>query len=408
MRIATAYSYDKVISDLQRRQQDLSDTQTQLVTGKRVNVASDDPTAAARAERALATIARTDADKRSLDASVNVMNITEAALGDAVELIQSARETLVAGGNGSYSDSDRQSLAVKLQEIRKQLLSVANRPDGGGGFVFAGQGAASPPFVDAPGGVIFQGQSGEMAASSSEKLNLTVDGRQVWLQARTGNGVFTAAPAGTTNTGSGWISSGSVTGPSDVPYPAAAGTTPPAYTVEFEVTGGVTTYSVYEDGAPLVTGQPYKAGTSIPIPGRGMSVTVSGAPANGDTFSIGESESNLSIFTTLDKAIAALNTPMQGNGGAVQAVNTAMVEIDSVLGNIQASRSAVGEALNRMDGIADRISSLKLAAQTEKSNAEDLDMVQAISEFQNKQAGYEAALKSYSLVQKMSFFNYVG
>jgi flagellar hook-associated protein 3 FlgL len=35
-------------------------------------------------------------------------------------------------------------------------------------------------------------------------------------------------------------------------------------------------------------------------------------------------------------------------------------------------------------------------------------MVQAIAECQNRQTGYEAALKSYSMVQKMSLFQYLG
>lgn len=34
-------------------------------------------------------------------------------------------------------------------------------------------------------------------------------------------------------------------------------------------------------------------------------------------------------------------------------------------------------------------------------------MVEAISEFQNKQTGYDAALKSYAMVQKLSLFQYV-
>ena len=34
-------------------------------------------------------------------------------------------------------------------------------------------------------------------------------------------------------------------------------------------------------------------------------------------------------------------------------------------------------------------------------------MVQAISEFQNLQNGYEAALKTYSSVQRMSLFQYL-
>ena len=90
MRIATAFAYDQTIFNLQQRQQALAESQVQLTSGKRVNKASDDPTSAARAERALAAAARNEANQRSLDASRNVMTITESALGDAVELILDA------------------------------------------------------------------------------------------------------------------------------------------------------------------------------------------------------------------------------------------------------------------------------------------------------------------------------
>jgi flagellar hook-associated protein 3 FlgL len=34
-------------------------------------------------------------------------------------------------------------------------------------------------------------------------------------------------------------------------------------------------------------------------------------------------------------------------------------------------------------------------------------MVQAISDFQTRQTGYDAALRAYSMVQRMSLFNYI-
>jgi flagellar hook-associated protein 3 FlgL len=68
----------------------------------------------------------------------------------------------------------------------------------------------------------------------------------------------------------------------------------------------------------------------------------------------------------------------------------------------------VGEMLNRLDGIEVAAGGQQAGfAQTEKSNAEDLDMVEAISQFQNKQTGYEAALQSYASIQKMSLFQYI-
>jgi flagellar hook-associated protein 3 FlgL len=55
-----------------------------------------------------------------------------------------------------------------------------------------------------------------------------------------------------------------------------------------------------------------------------------------------------------------------------------------------------------------RLSEQSLAAQTERSAAEDLDLIQAVSDFQTKQTGYDAALKAYASVQRMSLFNYLG
>ena len=397
MRVSTAHTYDLAIESLQKRQTEMANSQVQLTTGKKVNLPSDDPIAAARAERALATIGRSDANQRALDASKNVLQIAESSMGDAVELLQQARESLVAAGNASYTSAERASVAKKLQNVRDQLLIVANRPDGGGGYVFGGQGSATPPFVDDIGGVRFVGQGGEAIAPAGERMNLTVDGESVWLKASQGNGVFvTDADPG--NSGSGWISVGSVSDPYSTPYLNSTSSAP--YAIEFQVSAGVTTYTV-NGGGP----NPYKDGQAITV--DGMSFTIKGAPANNDKFSLSQAGKSLSVFDSLDRAIAALTARSQNNGTVTQAVNKGIADMDSVLSTMQGARSATGESLNRLDGAQDRIAATKLSAQTARSDAEDLDMTSAISDFQAKQNGYQAALQSYSMVQKMSLFQYL-
>lgn len=411
MRISTSMAYQSSIENLQERQQNLAKSQAQLTSGKRVVHAADDPTNAARAERALASIARADANQRTLDGSRNVMNLASASLADATSLLQTARETLVAAGNSSYADADRGSLAVKLKNIRDQLLAVANRPDGSGGYVFGGQGSASPPLVDTTNGVIFQGQTGQSLASTGERLTLTLDGERVWLSGKSGNGVFNTGPTANdttsaANSGQAWITSGTVTDPSQLPFPSSSAT-PPTYALVFHNTAGTITYDVMEDGTALSTGQAYTGGKSIAIPGRGMSVTINGVPADGDTFKLSESQNNLNIFKALDDVIASLNTKNASAATIAQAVNTGMTNMDGSLASVQAAQSEVGEQLNRMDGIETRNADQKLAAQTSKSNAEDLDMVAALSDFKNQESGYQAALQSYAMVQKLSLFNYI-
>jgi flagellar hook-associated protein 3 FlgL len=396
MRISTANSYASTLDTLIKRQNDLNSAQEQMSTTKRVNRSSDDPSAAARAERALAAEMRTDANQRAVDASQTAMTLSEGALADAGELMQQAREVMVEAGNAAYTDEQRKVLADKLTGIRTQLMAVANRQDAAGNYLFAGQSADQMPFVDAPGGVQYQGSGGQNDAASGEALPLTVDGQQSWMRARSGNGVFVTGPS--TSTGSGWIDSGRVTDPSAL--------TGDDYSIQFSVAAGVTTYSVLQNGAAVVSGAPYTSGQTIAI--DGMSVIVKGAPADLDQFEITPSTPDSNIFGVLDSAIGDLRTISRTGSQIAQANSTHLAALDSVMGTTQSARSAVGETLTRIDSITGRLDSTRLAAQTDRDNAEGLDMVRAISDFKTKQTGYDAALQGYAMVQKLSLFNYLG
>jgi flagellar hook-associated protein 3 FlgL len=307
MRVTVSNAFDRSIANLQRRQQQLTEAQEQLTSGKRVQRASDAPADAARAERALAAQARAEAQMRALDASRNAMQLTESTLGEAGELLQQVRERLVAAGNGSYTDRERQTLAEAIRGLRDDLLSLANRGDGAGRFLFGGQGADRPPLVDGAGGVGYEAASGQLQAAAGESTPLSTDGRAVWLQA---------------------------------PDPA-------------------------QPGAPL------------------------------------------SVFDVLDQAVGQLLTPGQTGEQVAQTVRDGLARVDAVAENLGRWRARAGEALNRIDAIGERLAQTRLDAQTDRSAAEDLDMVQAISEFQARQSGYDAALKTYSIVQRMSLFEYL-
>ena len=307
MRVATLSSFDATVAQLQRRQQDLSTAQEQLTSGKRVLRASDDPAAAATAERALAAESRAVSRQRALDASRNAMQLAEGALGDAGELMQQVREQIVAAGNGSYTDAERQIAAASLRNLRDDLLAVANRQDGSGRFIFGGQGGGGLPLLDAPGGVIYTATAGQLQAATGEATALSVDGRAAFLLA---------------------------------PDPAVPGAT-------------------------------------------------------------------ISVFDVIDQVATELETPGRTSADIATTISTGIGQVDIVSDNLSSWRAETGQALNRIDAVEDRLAQSKLDAQRERSDAEDLDMLSAISDFQNQQTGYDAALKTYSIVQRMSLFDYV-
>jgi flagellar hook-associated protein 3 FlgL len=403
MRVSTSNMFDASISTLQRRQQQLQDSPQRLTSGKRVEQASDDPTGAARAERALSAISRVDANQRALEASRNSMSLGESALGDANEILQQIREAMVAAGNASYSDPEREGLATKITGLRNQLLSIANRPDGSGGFVFAGQGADGAPFVDAPGGVSFVGTAGTIQTGNAlESFALSVDGRMAWEQARSGNGTFNTAvlpnaldPAAAAKS---WIDAGRVTTPSLL--------TGASYQIQISGSGAGATYTVTNtsSGAAVATGD-FKSGKLIEF--DGIAMTLTGTAADGDTFEVTPSTGDLRVFDVLDQLIGDLNTPQRGDTQIAQTNSEGLRNLDAILGNLQNARTEVGERLNNLDGSQSRMESLKLYNESERSAAEDLDMIQGISDFQTQQSGYDAALKTYASVQRMSLFQYI-
>ncbi len=401
MRLSTANIFDTSIATLQRRQQEMQSSQQQLTSGKKINQASDDPTGAARAERSLTTINRVDANQRALEASRNGTTLSEAALGDANELLQQMRETMIAAGNASYSDAERAGLANKIAGLRNQLLSIANRGDGAGGYLFSGQGSSDPPFLDQAGGVRFNGVSGSIQTGNIDNFPHTVDGLLVFEQARSGKGTFETSPLVNAGTGApvqGWIDSGRVANPALL--------TGHAYQITVSGASPTQTYSVTDttSGAAVAAGD-FKPGQAIQF--DGMAMTISGAPVDGDQYDIQPSTNSLKLFDVLDRTVAELRTPLR-SGVEISQSNAGRVrDLDAVMTNLQNVRSQLGERLNNLDGTESRMAALKQYNQAERSAAEDLDMVQGISEFQNQQTGYDTALKTYAMVQRMSLFQYL-
>jgi flagellin-like hook-associated protein FlgL len=109
-----------------------------------------------------------------------------------------------------------------------------------------------------------------------------------------------------------------------------------------------------------------------------------------------------------DAAIAELSSPGRSSALVAQTVGSGLGRVDALADNLSSARSAAGQALVRIDAIDDRLAQAHVDSQQQRSSAEDLDLVQAISEFQSRQSGYESALKAYATVQRLSLFQYLG
>lgn len=395
-RLATSNTYDNALNQLTTRQSQLSRLQEQLTASKRVLRPSDDPTGAAQAERAQTRMARVTADQRALEVQRNAVATAESTLGDAVTAMQSFRTLVVQAGNTGLTTTDRASIAQQLSTLRDQLLGYANTKDSNGLPLFGGLGSTDAPFVDGGGaGVSYQGIAGQ-AAAGELAVPASLDGHATWMDVPTGNGVFTVAlGAGTAKVSS---DAGKVVDPTAL--------TGHGYRIQFSVNAGVTQYDVIDTTTNMAvqSAQPYKSGQAIGF--DGLSLVASGTPATGDSLEIAPS-TRTSLFGVLDQAIAGVRDATSSSAVA-QTVAQALSQIDAASSRLSATRGRAGDLLNRVDNITDRQASRSLQLEADRSRAEDLDVVKALSEFKAKETAYSAALGSYAQIQKLSLFNFLG
>ncbi len=396
MRLGSANTYDTALRQLNTRQASLSALQENLTSGKRVVRPSDDPTGAAQAERALTRISRIQTDQRALALQKNAIANAESTLSDAVSAVQTFRELVVSAGNPAYNTQERQAIAQQLSGLRDQVFALANRKDTNGLPLFSALGSALAPFVQQsspPPDYTFDGVPGQ-AASTEVSIPFALDGDKAFM--------FKPATDGSFNARYGANLGLSTSGPVTLQNPALV--TGNNYQIQFSVVAGVTQYTVNQVAPPavVVPANNYVSGT--PIAFDGLSVTVTGQPQAGDTLDI---QPNTSIFSVLDHAIADIGGA-GSNAATMQAVGQALANIDIGMNRLQAAQGRAGDLLNRADRISENQEKRSIQLEDDRSRAEDLDMIKGISDFQNQQTGYDAALKSYAQVQRLSLFNYLG
>ncbi|HEY9397687.1 MAG TPA: flagellar hook-associated protein FlgL [Burkholderiales bacterium] len=404
MRVSTGMIFQRGLEAMQRQQSNLLDTQQHIAANKRVMKPSDDPVAASRAvetSQAKALNAQYGANQA---AARDALGLAESTLGNIGDVLQDARVLLLNAGSGTLADQDRQSIALELQAKLSQLIGLANSRDGAGGYLFSGYQEQAQPFTPTQTGAAYNGDQGqrELQVDSGRSITISENGVELFERIRQGNGTFVTASAAT-NAGTGVISTGRTTG---------AVTAPIGYRLDFHVdAAGVTTYDVIDTTQvpEAIVGAPgtYVSGAAIVI--GDMQVEISGAPADGDQFSLAPAQ-NQSVFSMLNEAVAVLNTP-PSDGAAraryTEGVERSLTNIDRALDRVLTVRTSMGASLRELDSLGNAVQDNALHYNEQLSELLDLDYAAALTQFAREQTALEAAQLSYQRMSTLSLFNYL-
>lgn len=405
MRISTQSFYEQSQTAIGAQQSSLLRVQQQMGAMSKILAPSDDPLGATRALAVSQSIALNSQYATSRGQATQTLSLEENSLQSVTTILQNIKGLLVQAGNGTMADADRASIATTLQSSIDQLQGLANTDDGNGQFLFAGFKSASAPFVrQADGSIFYAGDQGQrlMQVDVSRQMAGTDDGRSIFQTVQSGAGYVSASPVG--NTGSG------VFGPASVVVLAD-----PNYGKDFVISfPTATTYQVDTATVPSVPVVPATAFTAgSPVEFGGMQISITGAPAAGDSFSVTTAKNaGTDVFAAIGDVIAALRAPVDNAGPAAQAkllnaLSTGNRKITNAHDNVLTVRASVGTRLQELDALETTGDSRALYDKSYLSDLQDLDYASAISEFYQRQTALQASQQTFVRIQQISLFNYL-
>jgi len=145
-RVSSGMPFSNMEFNLRRHEQNLNNASAKIGAETRLNKLRDDPIAASHAVRYESFINRLNRFEKNTQYAMEHFDNTYDYLNSANEIIQRVRELSVAGANGVYTQDDLKIMAVEVNELLKELVSISNATGPDTKQAFAGDKVFTQPF----------------------------------------------------------------------------------------------------------------------------------------------------------------------------------------------------------------------------------------------------------------------
>lgn len=166
---------------LQAQQAKLAALQDKASTLDKISRPSDDPAATAQALQTRSRIAAAAQYGRNIDDGDRWLTAADSALEQATNVVHKMQDLTVQAGNGTLNQTGRDAIALELEGLNKDLLSIANRKHLGRN-IFAGSSDEANAFT--PGTpTTFNGvpkSSVERRISENQTVRVDADGAAIF------------------------------------------------------------------------------------------------------------------------------------------------------------------------------------------------------------------------------------
>lgn len=411
-RISTSLVSQRAVEAMLRQQAKVSDTQSQISTGRRVLSPSDDPASASRVLGLNAALKTVQQYQDNAARAQSRLETEEGVLLSATNLLQRVNELTIQGNNATLTQKDSKAIGSEVKQLLDQLLSLANTRDSNGEYIFAGYQTGDRPFSNpAVGSYEYDGDLGQrqlqispdrLVADGDNGFELFVDVATARVAEVTGVAATPAGAAAAISAGEITIEGGNGSGPVSLgAIPAAADPSERAAQLRDAINAvssrtGVRA-AVTDTGAGVALTAVGGSGITIASttwPGPGPDPKTGLAPQSTPAAS-----GKRNVFETLHQ----LATALENNAPVDRFIEDVQLALDNVID----TRTSVGARLNSIDSQLEVNADLELSIKSHRSNEEDLDYAEAIARFERQMTALQAAQQTYVKIKGLSLFNFM-
>lgn len=419
MRVTNSMMVRNMLDHLKNNMGDLNDLNEQLSSGKLFQMPSDAPIKVADSMNYKSQLNRNNQFQRNLNQTENWLNTTESALKSGTKVVQRARELTVYAANDSMTSDDRKMVAKEMKELRDELIDISNAKLGDN-YIFSGQKTGEKPFEVVKNGGIgnhvkYNGDNNSVNRRLNENVNMNINltGNTVFKdEIETINKIYqnlTSTRAEVTSENQfdnngiddlnnnilGDTTTATGTGvPKEFRISVDGGS---EQTVIFD--GDYTGADAFEDVEELKTH----------IEDQLEGITVDVSDNDELIFRSNTSGTASSVNVSSDDGVIGGTPTAVGSDEAYkgETIGENLSEMDDAINKYAELRSEIGGKLQRTGNVIDRLSANEVHIKSLKSQNEDADLAEVITNLKMEETVYRASLASGSRIMQQSLVDFI-
>jgi flagellar hook-associated protein 3 FlgL len=179
--ISTSAFYQRANRDISALRARAEALQGSVGSGQRLARSSDDPLAASQLRKLARAESFAAIDTTVADRALSDLTLTDGALQSFASYVTRIQELAIQAANGVLAPVQREAIAAEIEQLRGELIGLANTRDSAGHALFGGETAGPAYTLDGAGNPVYAGtaSAGSLPLGDGQSVTRGLTGPEV-------------------------------------------------------------------------------------------------------------------------------------------------------------------------------------------------------------------------------------